>query len=80
MILNDRTLSLSPDANGLSASDLHLFPKRKPVVSIADMPHEIAMEERLSRNASQRRRSTMTVWMSTMSRRLGRRRDIYQKL
>lgn len=80
MILNDQHLSLSPDTNGLSVSNLHLFPKRKPTVSIADMPAEIAKEERLYRHASQRRRSTMTVWMSTMSRRLGRRKDIYQKL
>lgn len=81
MILTDQIRSSSTDRNGgLSTSDILLFPKAKPTVSIVDMPNEMGSEEKMSRSMVQRRRSTMTLWMSTMSRRLGRRRDIYQRL
>lgn len=61
--------------------DFHLYPKAKSSVSIAETtPSEILLDEKPFRPTLKRRRSAMTLWMNTLSRRIGRRKFIYRRL
>jgi hypothetical protein len=66
--------------SSVSLTHAVLSPKLSSNVSIADKHSEIVFDDIDARELYRRRRSTMTNWMSNVSRRLGKRRHIYERL
>lgn len=80
-IINRKRNDAALNTDGPSPSAQVVFSMAEPPsIFTADVKSDPTMNDGSVRRVAQRRRSVMNIWMATVSRRLGQRRHMYQRL